>query len=172
MGVKALFISVSELKKKSIIDGNVDSDKIVQYIEIAQDMHIQNYLGGGLYRSIQNMIVNDTLNDSANVNYKNLLESYIKPMLIWYTQAEYLPYSMFQVSNGGLFKHTSENSETVSREDMEYLVQKARNNAEFYTKRFLDYMCENSNKFTEYNNNSSPDMYPDKDVNYSGGWFI
>ena len=172
MGVKALFISVSELKKKSIIDGNVDSDKIVQYIEIAQDMHIQNYLGGGLYRSIQSMIVNDTLNDSANVNYKNLLESYIKPMLIWYTQAEYLPYSMFQVSNGGLFKHISENSETVSREDMEYLVQKARNNAEFYTKRFLDYMCENSNKFTEYNNNSSPDMYPDKDVNYSGGWFI
>lgn len=172
MALKALFISVSELKKKSIIDGNVDSDKILQYIEIAQDIHIQNYLGGALYKAIQLLIVNGTLDEASNAEYKELLNSYIKPMLIWYTQAEYLPYSMFQVNNGGLFKHVSENSESVSRDDMEYLVQKARNNAEFYTKRYLDYMCENSNLFTEYQNTNSPDMYPDKDVNYSGGWLI
>ena len=53
MALKALFISVGDLKKKSIVDGNVDSDKIVQYIEIAQDIHIQNYLGGSLYKKIQ-----------------------------------------------------------------------------------------------------------------------
>ena len=53
MAKKALFISVADLKKKSLIDGNVDSSKIVFYIEVAQDVHIQNYLGGKLYKKIQ-----------------------------------------------------------------------------------------------------------------------
>ena len=44
MAKKALFISVDDLKKKSIIDGNVDSDKILQFVEVAQDTHIQGYI--------------------------------------------------------------------------------------------------------------------------------
>ena len=58
MARKALFISVADLKKKSLIDGNVDSSKIVQYIEVAQDIHIQNYLGGKLYKKLQSSIWN------------------------------------------------------------------------------------------------------------------
>lgn len=170
--MKALFISVAELKKKSIIDGNVDSEKILQYIEISQDINIQNYLGGKLYKHMQKIIVNGTIGSSENANYKLLLDDYIKPMLIWYTQATYLPFSMFQISNGGTFKHRSENSDTVSKEEMDYLVQKAKDTAEFYTRRFMDYICNNSNLYPEYNDNDSEDMYPDKDVNYSGGWFI
>tara|TARA_B110000977_G_C10906895_1_gene427627 strand:- start:83 stop:601 length:519 start_codon:yes stop_codon:yes gene_type:complete len=172
MALKALFISVGDLKKKSIVDGNVDSDKIVQYIEIAQDIHIQNYLGGSLYKKIQSLIIEETINEDVNVNYKLLLDEYVKPMLIWYTQATYIPYSMFQVNNGGLFKHRGENSDTATKEEMEYLVQRTRDTAEFYTKRFLDYICNYSNLFPEYTNNANEDMYPDKDVNYTGGWFV
>ncbi len=43
---KALFISVLDLKRRSILDGNLDSDKVIQFIEVATDTHIQNYLGG------------------------------------------------------------------------------------------------------------------------------
>ena len=32
MANKALFLKVSEIKKKSIISGNLDPDKIIQYI--------------------------------------------------------------------------------------------------------------------------------------------
>ena len=49
MANKALFISINDLKRKSIIGGDVDSDKLIQFIEVAQDTHIQNYLGGKLY---------------------------------------------------------------------------------------------------------------------------
>ena len=49
MAEKALFITINDLKRKSIIDGNVDADKLIQFIEVAQDTHIQNYLGGKLY---------------------------------------------------------------------------------------------------------------------------
>ena len=52
MAEKALFITINDLKRKSIIDGNVDADKLIQFIEVAQDTHIQNYLGGKLYNRV------------------------------------------------------------------------------------------------------------------------
>ena len=169
---KALFISVADLKKKSLIDGNVDSSKIVQYIEVAQDIHIQNYLGGRLYDKLQTIIVDKTILDVINEDYKTLLDDFIKPMLVWYTQATILPYSAFTLKNGGLHKHVSENAESVSKDEVTYLAQRMNDTAEFYTKRFLDYMCANNNKFPEYSSNNSEDMYPDKNVNYTGGWYV
>lgn len=172
MAKKALFISVDDLKKKSIIDGNVDSEKLIQFIEVAQDTHIQTYLGGNLYDKIQDLIVDAEINDVGNAAYKTLLTDYIKPMLIWFTQSTYFPFSLFQVKNGGLYKHTSENAEAISKDDLEYIIQRARDNAEFYTQRFLDYICENSSSYPEYSNGDSSDMNPSKDVNYTGGWVL
>jgi len=97
MARKALFISVADLKKRSMIEGNVDSSKIVQYIEVAQDLHIQNYLGGKLYKKMQQLVVSGDIVDLDNTNYKTLLDDYIKPMLIWYTQSTILPYMMFSI---------------------------------------------------------------------------
>ena len=91
MAQKALFITINDLKRKSIIDGNVDADKLIQFIEVAQDTHIQNYLGGLLYKKLQTLIINDTISDAANSDYKSLLDDYIKPMLVWFTQSSYLP---------------------------------------------------------------------------------
>ena len=96
--MKALFITVVELKRKSIFDGNIDADKLVQFIEVAQDTNIQTYLGTKLYEKLQN----DILNDSLGGNYLTLVNTYIKPMLIWYTQAAYIPYAAYQISNGGV----------------------------------------------------------------------
>lgn len=166
MASKALFISIKDLKRKSIIDGNVDADKLVQFVEVAQDTHIQNYLGTDLYNKLQLLITGGTIDDVANADYKNLLTDYIKPMLIWFSQSAYLPFAMYQISNGGMFKHTSENSETVTLEEMRALLNRVTETAEFYTRRFVDYMSFNSTTFPEYNSNSDGDMYPDKDVNF------
>ena len=59
--MKALFITLQELKRKSIIDGNVDTDKFIQFIKIAQEIHIQNYLGSKLYDKISADIIADSL---------------------------------------------------------------------------------------------------------------
>lgn len=166
MASKALFISIKDLKRKSIIDGNVDADKLVQFVEVAQDTHIQNYLGTDLYNKLQTLITGGTIDDVANADYKNLLNDYIKPMLIWFSQSAYLPFAMYQISNGGMYKHTSENSESVTLEEMRALLNRVTETAEFYTRRFVDYMAYQSATFPEYNSNSNGDMYPDKDVNF------
>ncbi len=166
--MKALFINVKDLKRKSIISGNIDGDKIIQFIEVAQDTAIQNYLGGKLYKKIQELIVNDTLSDAANADYKLLLMDYIKPMLIWYTQANYIPFAAYTVSNGGIFKRSPENSNEVSQEEVSLLTAKVTDTADFYTRRFIDFMNYNSTLYPEYTSNQDNDMYPDRDVQYTG----
>lgn len=168
MAQKALFVTIKDIKQKSIIGGTVDPEKIVQFVEVAQDTHIQNYLGGKLYNKMQELIINDTIDDAANANYKLLLETYVKPMLIWYTQADYMPFSAFQISNGGVFRHTSENSQLASMEELNMLTRSALETAEFYTRRFMDYMDFNSVLYPEYTSTANEEMHPDRDVNFGG----
>jgi hypothetical protein len=168
MANKALFISILDLKKKSILSGNVDPDKIIQFVEVAQDTHIQNYLGGKLYDKMQTLIIDNTISDAGNADYKTLLDEYVKPMLIWFTQSDYMPFAAYQVSNGGVFKHRSENSDSITTEELNILVRRATETAEFYTRRFMDYMDHNSHLYPEYLESSNEDMHPDKDVNFGG----
>jgi len=163
----ALFISRTDLVKNSIIDGNVDTDKFVQFIKIAQEIEVQNYLGTDLY----NKISADIIAGSLSGDYLNLVNDYVQPMLIWWAQVNYIPYAAYQIKNGGVFKHTSENAESASRTEVDYLVQKARNTAEYYTRRFVEYMNFNSNLFPEYNSNSDSDVSPDNDSLFNG-WVL
>ena len=103
--------------------------------------------------------------------YETLLVTYIQPMLIHFAMVDYLPFAAYQIKNGGVFKHTSENAETVSKTEVDFLVNKARNTAEYYTQRFLDYINNNSNLFPEYNQNTGGDVYPDSDATFNG-WVL
>ena len=84
---KALFVTTNDLRRKSLVGGSVDADKFIQFIEVSQDIHIQNYLGTSLYDKISSLITGGTINDSANAAYKTLLNDYITPMLIWFAQS-------------------------------------------------------------------------------------
>jgi len=163
----ALFITRTDIVKNTILDGNVDTDKFIQYIKIAQQIYVRNYLGTKLYDKISN----DILTDSLTGNYLTLVQDYLQPMLIHYAMMDYLPFAAYQIKNGGIYKHKSENSETASKEEVDYLVQKERDMAEYYTKRFVDYMAFNQGLYPEYLNNSNDDIHPDTDSTFNG-WVL
>jgi hypothetical protein len=163
----ALFIKTIDIKRNTIIDGNVDVDKFIQFIKIAQQIHVRNYLGSDLYNKISSDIIADTLTG----DYLSLVNTYIQPMLIHFAMVDYLPFAAYQVKNGGVFKHSSENSETVSKNEVDYLVNKEREFAEYYTRRFIDYMANNQNLFPEYTSNTNEDINPDKDATFNG-WVL
>ena len=164
----ALFIKTADLKKNTIINGSTDVDKFMQYIKIAQEIHIQNYLGTDLYTRLQEGIIAADLNANETI----LLNDYVQDALIHFAMAEYLPFSAYQVANGGVFKHNSENSVTVDKSEVDFLAQKERNFAEYYAKRLTDYLKFNQSLFPEYTTNTNNDIYPDGSVNYSGGWVL
>jgi hypothetical protein len=164
---KALFITRDDLVKYTALNGNIDTDTFIQYIIIAQDLHIQNYLGTRLFKKFNDGIVDNNLTQT----YKDLLTDYIKPMLIHWAMVEFLPFSAYTIANKGVFKHTSENATSVDKSEVDYLVEKERSVANHYTTRFVDYMCFNQSNFPEYNTNSNGDMFPDSESNFYG-WIL
>jgi hypothetical protein len=164
---QALFISRDDIIKFTVLNGNIDTDKFIQFIKIAQDVHIQNYLGTRLFNRLNDDIVSDDLTQP----YSDLLSIYIKPMLIHWAMVEFLPYAAYTVANKGVFKHNSENSSNVDKNEIDFLIAKERDVAQSYTNRFIDFMSFNQVSFPEYNANSNADVFPDKDANFTG-WVI
>lgn len=165
--MQALFVTTEDIKAFTLINGNLDPDKFIQFVKIAQDIHIQNYLGTRLFDKINDDIVADTL----VAPYSTLLTTYIKPMVIHWTMVEFLPYAAYMIGNKGMFKHGSENSTGVDKNEVDFLIEKERSVAQNYTRRFIDFICNNSTLFPEYNQNSNEDVYPSKESD-SSGWLI
>ncbi len=164
-----LFINRTDLVRNSILDGNINTDKFIMFIKTAQIIDIQQLMGTKLYDGLTAAIPN--IDQPANARWKTLLEDYIVDMLIWYAQVNYLPFAAYQVKNGGVFKHRSENSETVSKSEVDFLVEKARTNAEWYSRRFIDFMTFNQTTYPEYNSNVNDDIYPSYDSTFNG-WVL
>ena len=163
----ALFINRTDLVKNSILDGNVDTDKFIQFIKVAQQIDIQNLLGTDLY----NKISADIIAGNLSGNYLSLVHTYVQPTLIWFAQMNYIPFAAYQIKNGGVFKHSSETAQNVDKNEVDYLVAKAREYANYYSTRLVDYLCFNDNLFPEYNTNSDEDISPDTDTTFKG-WVL
>tara|TARA_B110000285_G_scaffold203670_1_gene239960 strand:+ start:5199 stop:5708 length:510 start_codon:yes stop_codon:yes gene_type:complete len=167
---QALFVTRKDLVKFTSVSGGVDTDKFIQYVKIAQDIHIQNFLGTDLYNKISADIVASP--STLTGDYLTLVEDHVKPMLIHWAMVEFLPFSAYTIANKGVYKNTSENSESVTKEEVDFLIQKERITAQYYTDRFISYMSFNaSTKFPEYYSNNNDDIYPDKDANFAG-WVL
>jgi len=171
-----LFITQEDIKSNSIVSGSVDPDKFLQFAIIAQQIHIQNYLGTKLYDRLQNYI---NTNGSQNGNFSGntsdddfvLLDKHVKPMTIYWTMVEYIKTGAFEITNKGVMRHTSETAELASIEDLEFLTAKYRDFAQYYTERFINFIIYNQTTYPEYNDNTNDDRYPSREA-YFGGWQI
>lgn len=164
---EALLISRNDIVKFTALNGNIDTDNFIQWIKVAQDIHIQNYTGTNLLDKIKTDIINNTLAG----NYLTLTTVYLKPMLIHWAMVEYLPFSAYTIANKGVFKHTSENATSVEKNEVDFLVEKERMIAQNYTERFITYINFNNTLFPEYSTNSNADMFPSTQNNFTG-WYI
>ena len=164
----AIFIKRNDLIKNTALSGSIDTDKFIQFVKIAQEIHIQNYLGSDLYNKISADIVADTLTG----DYLELVNDYVQPMLIHYAMVEYLPFAAYTIANGGIYKHNSENSSLANKQEIDSLIAKERDYAEYYTQRLIDYLSFNApSKFPEYYSNSNEEIYPDKNALFNG-WML
>ena len=131
---EALLVTRNDIVKFTALNGNVDTDNFIQWVNVAQDIHIQNYLGTRLLEKIKADIIDDTLSG----DYLDLVVDYVKPMLIHWAMVEYLPFAAYTIANKGVYKHNSENSTNVEKNEVDYLVEKERSIAQHYTERMID----------------------------------
>jgi len=164
---KALLIQRDDLITFTNMNGNIDTDKFIQYVAIAQDIHAQRYLGTDLLEKIQADIIGATLAG----NYLTLVNDWVKPMLIHWTMVEYLPMGSVTVANGGAFRHTPENATPLDKSEVDSLVSQERDFAVYYSKRLIDYLCANNTLFPEYSSNTNEDVDPSTNTNFAS-WVL
>ena len=164
---EALLITRDDIVRYTALNGNTDVDKIIQYVKIAQDIHMQTYMGTRLLNKIKADIIANTLSG----NYLSLTVNYLKPMLIHWAMVEYMPFAAYTIANKGVYKHSSENSVNVEKNEVDFLIEKERSIAQNYTERFIDYMNFNNSLFPEYYTNVNNEISPDSMNNYTG-WYI
>lgn len=159
-----LFVNEDKLKSSTAINYNVDTAFLLPFLKIAQDKHLQIILGTKLYDKLQTEIADGTL-----VNpYKTLVDDYIQDAIIHYALVEALPFISFQIKNGSITQKNSENGTAATRQDVDYLVQKERDSAEFYGQRIVEYLCNDSSSFPEYSQNTGADLNPISNAYYTG----
>jgi len=159
-----LFCNEDKLKSSTAINYNVDTAFLLPFLKIAQDKHLQVILGTDLYNKIADEIEATTLTGA----YKTLVDDYIQDSIIHYALVEALPYISFQIKNGTITQKNSENGNTASKDDVNWLIQKERDTAEFYGQRIVDYLCEYSSSFPEYSTNTGSDLSPISNAYYTG----
>jgi len=165
---EALLIQTKDIKRFTFIDGNLDVDKILQFVKIAEDIHIQSYLGTDLFNKLKTDVEAGTISGV----YLTLLETYVVPMLVHWTMVEYLPFAAYNVTNKGIYKMSAENVETIEKNEVDFLIQKSRSLAENYSQRFVDYMVYNQSSFPEYNSNTQNDIFPNNGNGQITNWYL
>lgn len=163
-----LFITRNDIINNTPLGGAIDADALLPFVRTAQEKYLLNLLGTVLYNKIQDDIESQT---AFTGYYQDLVEDYIKPTLIWYSCVEYIPFSAITFKSNGAVKQVSEQSVQPGKNEIDYLLSKALNNADYYATRLQDYLVAYNNEIPEYNESvgNSTQVYPDQSNQYFGG---
>lgn len=140
------FISESYLKENTVIDDNVDMKLLNPTLRMVQERYVLPILGTALYNKLTTDISGSTLSGS----YKTLMDDYILPTMTWYVMVESPIPLGFRFMNKGVMRKNSENSQPADISDLQFNMDKAKDNAEYYSMRLYKYLNANTSTFTQY----------------------
>lgn len=158
--VEVALINVDYIKKFTNVNGSVDDNILKPCIILAQDKWVSPYLGDDLMAKIKSDVSAGTISG----NYLTLYQNYIMRALCWWSLVEAIPSLMYKIDNGTIVQRISEDTQPISDEVSKDMINKIQGNAKYYTKRLVEYLCENSSLFPEYSSNTSPKRCPRTDV--------
>ena len=150
-----LFISETYVKNNTLIDENVDVRLLLPSITDAQELRIHPICGTPLYDDLKAKITATTL----NADEIKLLDEYIAPSMLQWTMYECSASMLFKYRNKSVATKSSENSQPIDFQDLQFLRDEWKNKAEERDKRLINYLGDNSTLFPKYNENSD-DLNP------------
>ena len=166
----ALFINRNDIIKNTPLQGAIDADALLPFVRTAQDKYLKNLLGTVLFEYLQAQIVAGTV-DTLSAYYQDLLDDHIKNTLIWYSAVEYIPFSSVQFKSNGAVKQQSEQGIAPAKGEIDYLLSKAQDNADYYALRLQNYLIAYSQFIPQYLQSvgNQTQIYPDQSNQYFHG---
>lgn len=165
--IMAIWIDQDFFTEKTGVDSNADFDKIVPFIEQAQDLDLMPWLGSYLYNTMNDHI-EAKIDDDTEIPeaYKTLLDTYILKCLPYFTLSRLsMPLKLKYAANGIVSK-TPENTQSADTADIQKMDDVWKNTAQQYLKRMVDFLQLNSSTYPEYlgSDGTAYQIYPRTDA--------
>tara|TARA_R110001606_G_scaffold117801_6_gene247774 strand:+ start:1787 stop:2302 length:516 start_codon:yes stop_codon:yes gene_type:complete len=166
---KVLMFTTDYYKRNSVVNLNVDNELISPQIVKAQNMNIERVLGSDLF----NLVLTEIEAGVVSTRVVTLLEDYIQPALVEWVTYTALPYLNYKFTNKSISKKDSDNSSASDLNEINFLRQDIRDDAEYLSERITKYLEANLTLFPEYHNGNSDcdDIKPTKN-NFISGIYI
>lgn len=163
------FIDADYVKKLSYVDENVDEKYIKIAVNEAQQMHLVQIIGSGLYNEIETQIDANTLT-ALNTT---LLQAYIAPALRYWTVYELMPFMLYKMTNKNISDKSSDGSQPISYNILDKQQEEIKNRAGLYSNKLKKYLYANLTSYPLFMNPGSTldTIHPDSRVFDSGIFF-
>ncbi len=170
-----LLVTASTIKTYGVLENNVDVKLINSTTLMIQDIQLQQILGTDLYNQICDQINASTVNTYDAVSAANitLLNDYITNFLMNAVIAEGCLTFLYRFSNKGIITANSDNQFPITEAQLDRIIAKWQNQADFYAKRLSDYLDQESATYPLYynGNSDSSDINP-KIPKYNTGFYL
>lgn len=165
----AFFIDENYLKRVTPIDDGVEGSKLTAAMRTAQEIHILDLIGSGLYDAICNDI-NDNGPLTEDRDYFTLVTQYIAPCLAFYTVYEAAEMISFQFLNKGVMTRSAKDQQPASIGDIVHVANHWKRKAEDYAHKIVKYLCANPTTYPLYRNPGAAEdtVYPDESPLFGG----
>jgi hypothetical protein len=124
-------------------------------------------LGQALTDQIKNQITGNTLTGN---NY-TLVNLFILPLSAWATFFEASPFIAYKSTSKGITKQTSNTSENLSKEELEFFRQSIKDKVTFYRNRLIDQLNKNQSLYPMYRS-STNQVQPYTSKDFSSGIYL
>lgn len=161
-----IWLRENELTKNTLLGGNIDIDLYIPCIADAQRTKLEEILGETLFKKIDEDFGDDTL---AGL-YLTLFNDYIKPFLIHQSAVEYLLVGAYKITNNGIYKTQPENTASVDKTEVDYLVNNQRLKADMYQGRLERWLA--LNQLPEYLSSDSTIVPPIHKNSIFNRWYF
>lgn len=154
-------ITEDYFKAYSPIPDNYNIKEIKPYFHVAEKLWIEPIIGMPLYEELLDEVEKDEVTPE---NATLLLNIY--PLLAFAITYESLPFVGYHLSQVGITKGKSENSEPVSINDVNYISTQLRNQCETMKKLLKKFLDENAEHYPLYYADNTVDCNCDNDCEW------
>ena len=167
-----LLISEDYIKTNSNLNENAFGKWLLPAIREAQDIGLKPVIGECLYNKICELIQDNLISNIEYVAYKDLLDDYIQPYLLYQTLSNIVPIVNGKLANMGAVLTTDEHIVSLSQGESDLLQNYYQIRSDFYVKRLQDFIKNNRSAFKELDACDCKAIKPNLDSsnNSSGIW--
>ena len=136
-----MIINQTYIKKYSPIPLNYNLAEVMNYVGVAEKIWVKPLIGYELFDEIEEQVKN---NEVSEENATLLVEGGLWQYLAFATVFEALPVIWAHISEVGITKGKSDNSDSLDLKDMTYMSQHLRNQVEVLKDQLKKWICEHA----------------------------